>query len=78
MKTTLRRIGNSQGVLIPAPLLVECGITDEIDLRIEGSRIVIEPVRRVRAGWFSAYRVDDDVNAWANLSPESDSGDWTW
>ena len=45
MRTTLRRIGNSQGVLIPAPLLAECGITGEIDLHLEGKKIVIEPVR---------------------------------
>ena len=46
MRTTLRRIGNSQGVLIPAPLLAECGITGEIDLHLEGKKIVIEPVDR--------------------------------
>jgi antitoxin MazE len=78
MKTTLRRIGNSQGVLIPAPLLAECGIKDEIELRLEGGKIVIEPVRPTRAGWFDDYRAGEDVDAWEGLPPEADSGEWEW
>lgn len=76
MRTALRRIGNSQGVLIPAPLLAECGIKDEIELHLEGGKIVIEPVRPTRAGWFDRYRADEDVDAWGDLSPEADSGEW--
>ncbi|MDP1559756.1 MAG: hypothetical protein Q8K59_06470 [Nitrosomonas sp.] len=78
MRTTLRRIGNSQGVLIPAPLLVECGITNEIDLHLEGKKIVIESVCPTRVGWFDGYRAEGDVDAWAGLSPEADSGEWEW
>lgn len=78
MKTTLRRIGNSQGVLIPAPLLVECGITDEIELRLEGKKIVIEAIRPVRDGWFDGYRTENDADAWEGLPPEADSGEWEW
>lgn len=78
MKTTLRRIGNSQGVLIPAPLLAECGITNEIDLRLEGTKIIIEAARPTRAGWFDGYQAKDDTNVWHDLSPAADSGDWEW
>jgi len=78
MRTTLRKIGNSRGVLIPGPLLAECGITDEIELRQEGKRIVIEPAQRTRQGWFDNYHPEDDADAWAGLSPEADSGEWEW
>jgi antitoxin MazE len=47
----MRKIGNSPGVLIAAALRAECGIRDEIELRLEGTRIVIEPVSRGRTGW---------------------------
>lgn len=64
MLTTLRRIGNSQGVLIPATMLAESGITGEINLRLEDGRIIIEPVRKNRVGWFAAYRHDiEEANA---------------
>lgn len=78
MKTMLRKIGNSRGVLIPAPLLAECGITDEIELRLEGKKIVIEPVHNVREAWFDGYRQDDDVDPWSDFSPAADSSEWEW
>lgn len=61
MITTLRRIGNSQGVLIPATMLAESGITDKINLRLENGRIIIEAVRKNRAGWFDAYRSEAET-----------------
>ena len=78
MRTTLRKIGNSRGVLIPAVLLAECGIANDIELHLEGSRIVIEPARPARAGWFEAYRADQDDDAWRDLPPSADSGEWEW
>ncbi|WP_373509646.1 AbrB/MazE/SpoVT family DNA-binding domain-containing protein [Thiocapsa sp.] len=74
MRTTLRKIGNSRGVLIPAALLAKCGIRDEIELRLEGSRIVIEPVSRARAGCFDGYQPENDPDARDGLAPDSD---WT-
>lgn len=78
MRTVLRKIGNSRGVLIPATLLAECGITGEIELRQEGQRIVIERAKPARAGWFDGYRPDEDVDAWKGLAPGTDSGEWEW
>lgn len=78
MRTTLRKIGNSRGVLIPAALLAECGIANDIELRLEGARIVIEPARPTRAGWFEGYRADQDDDVWHDLPPATDSGEWEW
>jgi antitoxin MazE len=78
MRTVLRKIGNSRGVLIPAPLLAECGIADEIELRLEGSKIVIEPVVAPRAGWFDNYVAESDTDAWPDLPPDADSAEWSW
>ena len=52
-------MGNSQGVIIPKPLLAEVGAkeNDEVDLGIENGKIVIAPVRRrPRAGWAEASK----------------------
>jgi len=78
MRTTIRKIGNSRGVLIPAALLVECGIADEIDLRMEGGRIVIERAAPARQGWYDGYQVEGDVDAWEGLPVDADSGEWEW
>ena len=78
MRTTLRKIGNSRGVLIPAALLAECGIADEIDLRLEGSKIVIERHQPGRAGWYDGYNAENDDAAWEELPLEADSDEWEW
>jgi len=79
VKSTLRKIGNSRGVLIPASFLAACNIEDEIELRLDGSRIVIEPVNRPREGWFDNYRPDVDEDFWEGLvETEAENRDWQW
>lgn len=78
MRTAVRKIGNSRGVLIPAALLTECGITNEVELRLDGTRIVIEPVKPAREGWFDGYRAKADADAWEGLPADADSGEWEW
>ena len=55
MKTTLRKIGNSQGVLLPKPLLAQIGVVgDELEMSVEDTAIVLRRVRKVREGWAEA------------------------
>jgi len=56
MKTTIRKIGNSRGVLIPRPVLTEVGLeTGEAELSVVGNTIVLRPIRKhARAGWAEA------------------------
>lgn len=54
MKTAIRKMGNSQGVIIPKPLLAEIGAAanDQVDMTVEQGRIVIAPLNDdPRAGW---------------------------
>mgnify|MGYP006286218877 FL=1 len=79
MKSSIRKIGNSRGVLIPAALLSACAIEDEIDIRIDRGCIVIAPVRAPRTGWFDGYSAAADTEAddWANADLVEDS-EWAW
>jgi len=57
MKTTIRRIGNSQGVLIPKPFLTQLGLENEIEMDVEGDAIVLrKPRAKVRAAWAEASK----------------------
>ncbi|MFW5724049.1 MAG: AbrB/MazE/SpoVT family DNA-binding domain-containing protein [Halochromatium sp.] len=78
MRTTLRRIGNSRGVIIPAALLNECGLSETVELRLDGSRLVIEPVKHRREDWFQGYDAAQDGDAWDDLPPDADAVDWEW
>ncbi len=57
MLTTIRKMGNSQGVLIPKPLLQQIGLTDQVELFIQGETLVIQkPKKHPREGWDEAGR----------------------
>ena len=41
VETRIIQIGNSQGIRIPRPLLEQSGLPGEVELKVEGDRIVI-------------------------------------
>ena len=78
MKTTLRKMGNSRGVLIPAPFLAACEITDEVELTIESGRLVVTPMRHVREGWFEGYDAKKDKATLPQGLDLASVTDWEW
>lgn len=84
IKTRLVKIGNSQGIRIPKVLLDQVGLTNEIELEVEGDHLVLRAARRPRQGWdaqFQAMAAQDDDHL---LDPDVRSGstwdeeEWTW
>jgi antitoxin MazE len=56
---TIRQIGNSQGVVIPKPVLAQVGLNPDTgaEMTIEGGALVLRrPVGPARAGWADAAR----------------------
>ena len=57
MKTTIRKIGNSQGVVIPKPLLAQVGLEGEAEMTVESGALVLRKTTRpARTGWVAAAR----------------------
>ena len=55
MLATIRRLGNSQGILIPKPLLQQIGLEDQAEMCIEGDALVLRrPKAAPRTGWAEA------------------------
>ena len=83
MKTSIRKIGNSRGVLIPKPFLAQTGMdVGEVDIEIESDAIVIrKPRKKVRHGWREASKAiaaaGDDELAWPEFANEGDK-DLVW
>ena len=78
MKVVIRRIGNSQGIVLPKPVLAQVGLEDEADLTVEGGRIVLrKPVVAVRAGWADAAtklaKQGDEVLVLGDFGNEGDA-----
>ena len=75
--TTLRKLGNSQGIIIPKPLLAQVGLTDQAEMRVEDGAIVLRPVKRAtREGWAEASRAiaseADEALAWPEFANDGD------
>lgn len=80
MRTSLRKIGNSRGIIIPTALLATCDIEAEVEMRVENNRIIIEPVVPVlRDGWFEQYDAEKDIDVLAELKETAiERDDWQW
>ena len=82
VKVAIRRIGNSQGVVLPKPVLAQAGLEKEAELSVEDGRIVLrKPVAAVRTGWADAARKlatkDDDALVLGEFANEGDAvGEW--
>jgi antitoxin MazE len=82
MKASVVRIGNSRGIRIPKTVLDECGIAEEVDLKVEKRRIILEPVKaRPRSGWaesFREMRVKGDDRLLLPDGIDAELKDWNW
>jgi antitoxin MazE len=89
MRVKLIQIGKSKGVRIPTALLRQAGIEDDVTLRADGRRIILEPVRKKnpREGWEEAIKkaiaehgneLTQEDREWMGFSNKFDEEEWTW
>lgn len=85
MKTKLIRIGNSQGVRIPKPLIEESGLSEEIEMILRDNEIVLRSVEQTRKDWDETFeemaRQGDDRlldQEEVERPSEWDETEWTW
>ncbi|MBM9589650.1 AbrB/MazE/SpoVT family DNA-binding domain-containing protein [Leptospira sp. 201903075] len=82
MKATVIQIGNSKGIRIPKTVLAECQIEDEVDLLVEGNKIIITPYKnKPRVGWEDQFKAMAERKEDQLLIPDSidlETKDWEW
>ena len=84
MRARIIKIGNSQGLRIPKPVLEQTGIIDDVEIDVEKNQIIIRPVQNVREGWDNAFKMMqesgddtlfiDDID----ISNSWDEEEWQW
>jgi antitoxin MazE len=58
LSVSVRRIGNSLGVVIPKPVLAQVGLRGRAEMSVEHGAIVLRrPRKAVRSGWSEAARI---------------------
>ena len=84
MKARIVKIGNSRGVRIPKPLILQAGLKGEVEISVEDNRLIICGTDRPRAGWAEAFRSmaarGDDALLDGNSVHGSrwDEEEWEW
>ena len=77
MEVAIRKIGNSQGVLIPKPILTQLGLERTADLQVRDGVVEIRAFRRnPRGGWADDARrlakQGGDALVWPEAANEGD------
>lgn len=79
MQTTLRKIGNSRGVIIPASIIEQLQIENEVEIDIKNGALILKPSKTLRKGWFDNYNAKKDVAPLIEMTDlASEQEDWEW
>jgi antitoxin MazE len=84
MRARVIKIGNSQGLRIPKPILEQTGIMDDVEIEVEKNQIIIRPVKYAREGWDKAFKIMQEKGDDAPLiddidfSNSWDEEEWQW
>lgn len=82
MDVTVRAIGNSKGIIIPAKVLKEAGIHKEMDLIVEEGRIILKGKGHPRQDWLSAINADppdkEEPVFMDGIEDDDLVDEWTW
>ena len=84
MRARIVKIGNSQGIRLPKPLLEQTGIMDDVELEVGEDQIIIRAISHPRNGWDKAFKAmsetGDDIisDEFDSISHLWDEKEWQW
>jgi len=82
MEIKLRKIGNSQGIILPDQLLKQCDIQGKVKVEVVQGKIIISPVTYGRETWTAQFEEEaakyQTLNESGFQSNSFDDAEWTW
>lgn len=85
MVQVIRKIGNSQGVLLPKTLLQQVGIETAVTVEVVDGALVLRPAKsRPRSDWDKVFAEavakpqPPETDLWETPTNEFDETEWTW
>ena len=87
LKSTLRKMGNSTGMILPKAILDQLGLAigAKVELRVENGEVIAKPEKReVRKGWAEdAERIGklgltEEERDWLDFPNDFDEAEWQW
>lgn len=84
METSIIKIGNSQGLIIPKRMLSRLGVRRRVELRIKDGGLFIAPVDdNPRKGWAEAFakasrKHEPEGDYFEGIENDFDKEEWAW
>ncbi len=82
MRVSIIKIGNSQGIRLPKPLLEQCGFNQEVELEIRNHELILKSPTTPRANWSKAFKAmatnGDDQLIDPLPATKWDEKEWEW
>jgi antitoxin MazE len=84
IRARIIKIGNSQGIRIPKPVLEQAGLRGEVEIDVREGQIVLSAASEPRAGWDAAFEMmarageDELLDGQAPLPTLWDDEEWHW
>lgn len=82
METSILKIGNSKGVIIPKRMLSRLGNSRKWDIQLKDGGLFIAPIHEAREGWeqlfASAAGESHEGDIFDGTDNEFDREEWTW
>ena len=72
MKISLVRIGNSQGIRIPASIIKHCGFEQDLDLNVRNKALIVTAAEAIRKDWQQTTEKENEQ------TPFDEKGEWEW
>lgn len=82
IRSKVVKIGNSRGIRIPRTVLEQAGLTDEVEMTVEGDKLIIQAFRHPRQDWEERFiemtKHGDDQMLDEAPPTQWDAEEWTW
>ena len=80
MQASIRKIGNSRGLIIPASILNQLQIQDKVEMDLIDNQLIIRPIQtEIRKNWFKNYDASLDTEPLKEMVDlKSEQEDWEW
>ena len=82
VRSKVVKIGKSRGIRIPRTLLEQAGLVNEVEMSVEGDKLIICSSHHPRQGWEEHFKImaerGDDHLLIQETPTQWDEDEWTW
>ena len=84
VKSRVVRIGNSQGIRIPRPIMEQIGLEEEVEMEVRDGQLIIRPAHPPRSGWAEQFKTIAErgenylLDAEVASLTDWDDEEWEW